>query len=178
MVCRHQQEHVTLPHNHGATNFDEIHYLPRRTWEFAGRHILTKSIISRVHLGVCASHVLGQQPSSRSHGASRHRAAAGASTLSKRHHLASLRIHLRAPPCTMIRSQFRQPRQRSHCIGTAVLLLHPLHVTMNNTRSSTQGVAARSRSGCVRDKFEASRLKSAKILSPCPQDEHVIIIHE
>ena len=33
---------------------------------------------------------------------------------------------LACPPCTKIRLHFRQQRQRSHCIGTADLLLHPM----------------------------------------------------
>ena len=84
----------------------------------------------------------------------------------------------RACPCTKIRLQFRQPRQRSHGIGTADLLLHPHHVMMNNTRSSAQGKAARLRFGFILDKHEALRLQSAKILTPCPHDEQVIIIQE
>ena len=106
----------------------------------------------------------------------RHRVAAGAGHPTSPRRKPS---QPRACPCTKIRLQFRQPRQRPYGIGTAAdLPLHPHHVMMNNTRSSAQGKAARLRFGFILDKLEALRLQSAKILTPCPQDEQVIIIQE
>ena len=170
-MCRHQQEHVTFPHNHGA----------------AESQIFTKFVASRVTPGslrfACRGAATLQQISCcvvvfdaswPPHATASQLVRPLSSVIS----LGKPSQPLACPPCTIIRLQLRQPRQRSHGIGTADLLLHPRHVMMNNTRSSAQGKAARSRFGLSRDKLEALRMQSAKILTPCPQDEQVIIIHE